>query len=181
MRAFIALDIPKQMHTELAYLAQQLSKTIDGRFMKSDSYHITLAFLGEIDEATVQSCIKLLDSLAASHEKINLYPEGLGKFGRAQDATLILELQKSDELMQLTQDLRNGLQEQKIAFDNKRFRPHITLARRANIPKNDLLSLRFPHPAQASTITLYKSTLMPQGAFYKPIHQVGLTESARLS
>lgn len=169
MRTFIALDIPASFQADLVRLSRQLSMAVEGRFMKRDTYHLTLAFLGETDEAAIREIMPILDALAKGRGSIQLHPEGLGKFGRASDATLVLMLQQNDPLMGLAQDLRDQLDACGVAFDGKKFKPHITLARRARIPKGALPHLVFPLPAQATSLTLYKSTLSPDGATYKPL------------
>lgn len=174
MRTFIALDMPASFQADLVRLARQLSMAVEGRFMKRDTYHLTLAFLGETDEATIRGTMPIVDALAEGRDSIWLHPEGLGKFGRASDATLVLMLQQTDPLMRLAQDLRDQLAACGVAFDGKKFKPHITLARRARIPKGSLTELAFPAPARATSLTLYKSTLAPEGATYKPLHTVEL-------
>ena len=62
MRTFIALELPQTYCAETEALANQLSTTVQGRFLKQDTYHLTLAFLGEIDEATAQKVIGILNA-----------------------------------------------------------------------------------------------------------------------
>lgn len=51
MRTFIALDIPEEFADDVAALARVLSASVEGRFLARDTYHLTLAFLGDIDDA----------------------------------------------------------------------------------------------------------------------------------
>ena len=75
-------------------------------------------------------------------------------------------------------DLRRALTERGIAFDTKPFRPHITLVRRAKLPRGTLPTLDFPAPAQAKRMTFYKSTLSAEGATYKPLYSVDLASES---
>lgn len=174
MRTFIALELPDGFCHDVANLAHQLSSVVKGRFMKRQTYHLTLAFLGEVDEAEAQKAIHVLDEVAQACTTPMLNPTGLGKFGKAHDATLFLELQATDELLGLANATRNMLQQEGISFDEKRFRPHITLARRANIPKERMPELAFPRASKAPTVTFFKSTLTPAGAEYKALYSVEL-------
>ena len=70
--------------------------------------------------------------------------------------------------------LRDELASRNVPFDAKPFKPHITLARRARIPKASLPPLAFPRDDRACTATLYKSTLERTGAVYKPLHSARL-------
>lgn len=174
MRAFIALDIPDVFQESLVCLSQQLSQNVQGRFMKSDTYHVTLAFLGEIEEAHTQTIASILDNLSTRHQPITLCSVGLSKFGKSHDTTLVLELKKSNPLISLVNDLREQLTAHEIPFDTKTFRPRITLARRASIPSIHFDCLSFPRNEQTNSLTLYKSTLSSKGAHYKVLYQTQL-------
>lgn len=98
----------------------------------------------------------------------------MGKFGRASDATLWLGIAPVPELITLTERMREELAARDIPFDDKPFKPHITLARRARIPKASLHPLAFPLDDAVACVTLFKSTLERAGAIYKPLHTARL-------
>lgn len=175
MRSFIALELPEVFSYETAMLARQISRQVQGRFMKRDTYHLTLAFLGDASDSDIMEAVCVLDALEGSGS-VSLEIDGLGKFGRASDATLWLGLRPDEELMLLAERVRDGLEAAGVAFDRKSFKPHITLARRARLGKADLQGLPFPQDNRACRLTLFKSALTSSGAIYKPIHSVGLEE-----
>lgn len=170
MRAFIALELPDEFADEVAGMARVLSASVEGRFLGRDTYHVTLAFLGDTTEAEVAQAMDALDEACKVVGVIPLAPDGLGKFGRATDATLWLGLAKAEPLMALAENLREALRARSLPFDDKAFLPHITLARRARLPKGALPQLAFPLPANAPAVTLFKSTLDREGAIYKPLY-----------
>lgn len=174
MRTFIALELPDRMRCEVASLAHGLSGLIPGRFMARGTYHVTLAFLGEIDEAVARAVVGALDEIAPRHGPIGLRPTGLGTFGRPRDCTLWLGIDRTGELAALAGDVRGALDERGVAFDAKPFRPHITLARRASLPATPLEGLVFPADALARRVTLFKSSLASSGAVYKPLYTISL-------
>ena len=174
MRAFIALELPDRFADDVAAMARPLSAAVEGRFVPRESYHLTLAFLGDIDEAEATRAMDALDEAAAHGSPVPLRPDGLGKFGRATDATLWRGLAPDPALTGLAERLREELAAQGLGFDPKPFRPHLTLARRARLPKGPLPPLAFPEPAEAATATLFKSTLLRDGAQYKPLYAVDL-------
>lgn len=174
MRTFIALELPEAFEDEVADLARQLSGLVSGRFMKRETYHLTLAFLGEIGEAESREVIAALDEVAYTCDTVALRPTGLGTFGKPRDCALWLGLTQTDELMTLADELRTQLDKHGIAYDRKAFRPHITLARRAVLPKAPLEGLVFPAADTACRLTLFKSTLSQEGASYKPLYSVEL-------
>lgn len=174
MRAFIALELPTDFHDDVAALARQLSECVKGRFLRPETYHLTLAFLGDIDDAQRSLAMDAIDAATAGLPQIPLSSDGLGKFGRPTDATLWLGVRSCQELTTLAQRMREELTARSISFDQKPFRAHITLARRARLPKGQLPALAFPRDAQAFTITLFKSELSHEGATYKPLYTVEL-------
>ena len=162
MRTFIALDLPPDFADDAAALARRLSASMEGRFLKRDTYHLTLAFLGDVDEAQLAAATDALEAACAGASPVPLRSDGLGKFGRAT------------ELEQLAARLRDELRARDVPFDAKPFKAHLTLARRARIPHVGLPHLAFPQDDEAYDVTLYKSTLDRAGAAYKPLHTVRL-------
>ena len=105
---------------------------------------------------------------------VGLSCNGLGTFGRSSDATLWLGLDPEQGLSELAVSVRAKLAARGVALDDKPVRPHITLARRARIPRGILPELPFPAPVAASRVTPFKSVLSKDGATYKPIYTVDL-------
>lgn len=175
MRAFIAMELPELFADETAYVAQQLSRAIQGRYTPRENYHITLAFLGEIDEVQVRDTMEAMDEISA--QCVRLIPDGIGKFGKPSNATLWMGLSKDPGLMNVTEQLRTALKTNGVPFDDKPFLPHITLARHAVLPKSQLPDLLFPQEATAGCITLFKSTLNRDHSVYKPLYSISLDEA----
>lgn len=174
MRAFIALEPPEGFVEDVAAMARVLSAAVKGRFVPRQNYHVTLAFLGDIDEAQAREAMDAMDEACAEAAAVPMRPDGLGKFGRASDATLWMGLTPDPELTGLAERLREALRSCGIGFDGKPLLPHITLARRAKLPKGALPELAFPLPCNAARVTLFKSTLSRDGAQYKPLYEIEL-------
>lgn len=174
MRAFIALEPPEGFVEDVAAMARVLGAAVEGRFVPRQNYHVTLAFLGDIDEAQARGAMDAMDEACDGAAAVPMRPDGLGKFGRASDATLWMGLAPEPELIGLADRMREALRSRGIGFDDKPFLPHITLARRAKLPKGALPELAFPLPCNAARVTLFKSTLSRDGALYKPLYEVEL-------
>ena len=174
MRAFIALDVPDGFVGETAIAARQLSRAIEGRFMAADTYHITLAFLGEVDGAAISAVMDAMDDAIRGMGPLRLTCTGLGKFGRAENATLWLGVDGGDALTELANRVREGLDKTGVEYDRKPFKPHLTIARRARIPGGQLPPISFPAPSAADTVTLYESTLFHDGARYDDLYSARL-------
>lgn len=177
MRAFIALELPEGFADEVAGLSRQLQAVVEGRFVVRELQHITMAFLGEIGEAQAVDAIAALEAACDGAAPVPLHCEGLGKFGRPQDATLWLGLAADPALVDLAGHVRKELAARGLPFDDKPFKPHITLARRARLPRGALPVLPFPGDACATTLVLFRSTLSKEGPVYKKLFSVELGPS----
>ena len=147
---------------------------VRGRFVARSTYHVTLAFLGEIGEAEARLVMDVLDTACANTTAIRLVPDGLGIYGKPVDATLLLKLAHGRDLMNLAMAVREGLRARGVSHDEKTFDPHVTLARRARVLPQALSNLVFPAESVAASVTLYKSELSQEGATYKPLYTVEL-------
>lgn len=174
MRTFIALDIPSVLQDDVAALARQLKTAVEGRFVPRENYHLTIAFLGDASERDLAEAMTVLDEAAGRFDPVELSPDGLGKFGRANDATLWLGFMQDPALMELAAFVRAGLDDASVSFDAKPFLPHLTIARRAALDHGMLPALPFPAPGQTDELTLFKSTLTGDGAIYEPIYTARL-------
>ena len=174
MRAFVALQLPEGFATETAALSRSLGTSLEGRFLPRDVHHLTLAFLGDIDDSEVARAMEAMDEACEGIGAASLASDGLGKFGRTGDATLWLGIKHAPDLELLAARLREALASRDVPYDAKPFKPHITLARRVRIPKADLPPLAFPNDDEATSVTLYKSTLGREGATYKPLYSIDL-------
>lgn len=170
MRAFIALELPDAFWRETADMARQLGEHVEGRFTAPGTFHITLAFLGEVDEAAKGLAVDAVDAACLGAAPIVLRSDGLGEFGRSNDATLWLGVKGGPGLQELAARLREQLDVRGVPFDRKPFRAHVTIARRARIPKGALPPLAFPREDVATRVTLFKSELSHEGASYKPLY-----------
>lgn len=174
MRAFIALELPDELRFQVKDLACQLQGQVKGRFLPPQNYHVTLAFLGDVSQFHVIASIEALEAACAQAGPVCLASNELGRFGKARDATLWLGFKQSDKLAALAQAVRDQLAVRGVPFDDKPFKAHVTLARRAHVPSVCLSALPFPHHAEARVVTLFKSELSSEGATYHALHSVEL-------
>ena len=70
-RLFTGLELPESLSATLAMLRGGLH---GARWMTPDTYHITLRFLGDIDEATAQDALAILGQIDARNVAMNISP-----------------------------------------------------------------------------------------------------------
>ncbi len=96
--------------------------------------HMTLSFLGEIEEKRLPQIKAAMDSLKFSPFTI-CFSE-LGCFRRTEEIWW-LGIRKNEVLTSLQTQLTQELKKQGFRLESKRFVPHITLARRTSISDED--------------------------------------------
>lgn len=183
MRTFIAIEIPSEIKSALAALQTELRRAgADVSWTKPENIHLTLKFLGEVDERRIGEIEKVCVSLAAEFQPFTLSLNDTGVFPNARQPRIIWaglagEIEKAVE-MQKRLDERIAL----IGFgrEEKAFRPHLTIGRvKSNRKTRELIALADAHRLPAlsfviSEIVLMKSELHPAGARYTPMARVSL-------
>lgn len=176
MRLFIALILPDETLDAVAETADALHRRIRARFMLPSTYHMTLAFIGEADERARAAAEGALERACRDTEPIVLVPNGLGKFGPHDNATLWVGFDKTGQAAakSLAERVRAELAEACVPFDSKPFKAHVTIARRAKLRQTTLPDFGYFPGARVRRAALFESELTPQGARYRALHEVAL-------
>lgn len=128
MRLFVAVPLP----TDLAVEASSALPDIPAlRRVRPEHLHITLAFLGAVPEERLDDVIAATRAAAATQPPFTLTLEGVGRFPASGEPRVIWMgiVQGARESSNLAAALRRALTERALAFDDKPFRAHVTLAR----------------------------------------------------
>jgi RNA 2',3'-cyclic 3'-phosphodiesterase len=183
-RLFVALDLPDTVRADI--VAWQAQELVDPalRVVGEANLHVTLAFLGYLPEKSIASVAEVVAASAMPSPRIELASEPVGK-PRGRPRILALDA-RSEEAISLQAGLERELVSRRLYKPEKRpFWPHLTVARvkperrgskrpaRIEDPPGPLPEALL-EPFFADRITLYRSTLRPQGAEYAPLAQVAL-------
>lgn len=175
MRLFIAAELPEELMEALAETSADLRECVHGRYVGTDSLHVTLAFLGDVEAARVPAIEAALEEACAGHEAFEARLAELGSFGRRAEATLWQGFDTAGQagLAALARDVRTALEARGFTFDAKPFRAHVTLMRQANLTRG---TLPMAHTASGTvgTVTLFKSDLSGKRPVYTPLCSVEL-------
>ncbi|MEJ2155483.1 MAG: RNA 2',3'-cyclic phosphodiesterase [Desulfobacteraceae bacterium] len=187
LRAFVAIKLADEIINLAAALQDALkSHGLKLRWVKPQSLHLTLKFLGEIPVTDVTSIGAALRTAAADEPPLELTVQGMGVFpgikrarvlwigfGGAVDRLKQLQLRIEDEIAAL------GYRREKRGF-----RAHLTLARIKGAVAPDRLLRAIEATGgfesqsfEARRLILYKSDLRPTGAVYTPLASVMLQNS----
>ncbi|MDD5086322.1 MAG: RNA 2',3'-cyclic phosphodiesterase [Candidatus Nanoarchaeia archaeon] len=173
MRCFIAFEVSDEAKQAFAEAQSQLDKE-NTKLKLTKDFHLTLKFLGEIDENKAEEVKSKLNEI-----KFNPFETSLTDIGVFPDENYIRVIwigldDKENKIKNLQKQIDETLNE--IGFkEDKRFHPHITLARvKFTKDKEDLLKnlkqIKFNKKSfNVNEFKLKKSTLTKEGPFYEDI------------
>jgi len=151
VRLFVAAYPSAAAREDLAGLARKLNvgqpreRGHSVRLASADHWHVTLAFIGEVPETSLDKARQAVDRAVATWRVGETVPPtvriaGGGTFGRGRFTTLWTDLRGDvDALTDLAAGLRRELRKAHFPRDNKQFRPHITIARPGDrLPADEL-------------------------------------------
>ena len=176
MRTFLALDVSEAARTELSRLSGMLRASCHGSFCTPQSYHMTLAFLGEITQDEAYTLVDVLEGELEGVAPFQLTLCRLGYFAQPERATVFCSTAKEPRLDELAALTYRAAWDCGIDFDAKKFRAHMTLGRRIDTRgiRLDAIDVN-PVSFDVAGVTLYKSTLHPTGPVYEALAFVPFT------
>lgn len=131
-RCFVAVPIGERLRADLRTALNEWRGVVDLRWTDPERWHVTLAFLGSIEAASVPGLVERLVPAAEMHSATILRTGGLGAFpspARARVAWYGIE-DEQGRLARLASDVVVAL-----GLDaSQPFRPHLTLARARRRP-----------------------------------------------
>ena len=131
MRLFIAIRPPENVQ-QAAFAATEvrIGGHADIRTVPAGSIHLTLAFLGEVDEGTAARITDELAPVVGQHAGFELQTTGWGRFpSRGRPRVYWLGISESQELGQLARAVRRSVDWVRPELEERSFRPHLTVAR----------------------------------------------------
>jgi RNA 2',3'-cyclic 3'-phosphodiesterase len=179
MRLFIAIELPD----ELKRLLEGMRTDIPGsRWVPLEQIHLTLAFLGQVDDTALDPLIWALAAIKAPG--FNLCFSGTGCFpDRRRPRVLWVGLEPEPLLINLASLVREAVLACNIYQEERPFSPHITLARlKFPAPREVGVFLDQPRkkelpPVNVREFTLFQSLLMSRGADHIPMKTFVLSPS----
>ena len=129
MRVFVAIDLEEQVREKIARFLEGVRKfSPDARWVRPESLHVTLKFIGEQTEEQVAAITGRLRGLAGESMEIRLQSYGFFPTAKAPRVFWI-GIQAGPALAALAGNIDATLTELKIPREDRPFSPHLTLAR----------------------------------------------------
>jgi 2'-5' RNA ligase len=123
-RLFTGLEIPSIVAESLAIMRGGLP---GARWIDPENYHITLRFIGDIDDALAREIAGLLDRL--QRDAFELQLDGLLSFGGRKPRALVAPVKPVPQLMELQAEQERLLRRMGLEPEGRKYTPHVTLAR----------------------------------------------------
>ena len=179
IRSFVAISIPDEIRSRLETACSQLRQLgLDGRFTRSSAVHLTLKFLGNIEDSQVDDIVLVLKETGQMVDRLCLYIEKIGVFpNRRRPRIVWAGIREEPELLELQKRVEYGLRQLGFEAEERPFRPHLTIMRLKSMRNVSELQrfldleaegLRFGS-FEVDGVHLYQSILHPTGARYQKL------------
>ncbi len=185
IRTFIAVRMPETYLQPIGELIGELKATGAAvRWVRPESMHITLKFLGNIREELVEEIGAKISETVRNRRPIELQARGCGAFPSLKNPRVVwLGIRGEVGLLgELQEDLEKRLMPLGFAPERRPFKAHLTLGRlKGNRGKSKLISvLREKANFELDTfrvgeVILYRSDLKPTGAVYSALKVLSFT------
>ena len=175
IRTFIAIPVPESVFVLQGNLKNTIEKkTGKVRWMKRDQLHLTLKFVGDTPEESIDDVRGVMQKVANKMTPFKIIIQGVGCFPKIERPHVMwVGLDGAiDKLNQLVTAVHDGLHPLGFPREEKEFHPHITMAR-AKYPQkktpdiSSFLNTTYdPIPFRIEKIQFISSELFPNGPVY---------------
>lgn len=163
MRSFIAIEFDDETRKFLLNIQDKFRKAgINGNYSRPENLHLTIRFLGEVDDDLLKSIKTAIKNVASRHSVFSLSIDSAGKFDKGSKSIVWAGLTGSRELFDLYSDMDKELRIIMSGLTKEKYSPHITLIREAH-PREDIIKAiqdleKTGHKFTVSGISLMEST-----------------------
>jgi 2'-5' RNA ligase len=191
MRLFVAIEVPEGPREEIRRRLQAVRGQLPpARWVDPEAIHLTLIFLGAIDEAALPALSAALAGAAAAHPPFSLALVGGGTFPPRRPARVAwIGVEAGPTLAALQADV-SAAAVRAVGYEpeSRPYHPHLTLAR---CPENwprpaiETFAAAFSGPVgepfQVSRVALFESQLGKGGARYRVVEGFPLAAAGEVA
>ena len=181
IRAFIAVDIPEDVRASVAEAQGCLKRGHFGvklSWTKAENWHLTLQFLGDVDESAIPAISSALEGSVKQHASFELKISGAGAFpNETRPRVLWVGCDDAEgKLQALAVSVQRAMKEFGFEPEQREFAAHLTLARMRVPRPDDALTRALDSIKNESfgtmrvdAVHLFESQLHPQGSIYRKL------------
>lgn len=174
----MAVPVPDEVRHRIVAALDAAVDHIPGKVVRPGNWHVTLRFLGEIEEVAYEVLVSRLAE-AELGGRFRLRWGGLGAFPRAQRATVLWigPDRGGEALASLAVAVDAAVDRAGFPPEDRPFNPHLTLSRLR--PAEDIAALvattaPFGITMEVDRVTVYRSRLGSGGAAYRVLEEIPL-------
>lgn len=177
IRLFTALPLPESTRERLSMLQAGVP---GARWIRPENLHVTLRFIGEVDEGIAADLDAALGRATAPGFELRL--GGVGHFGPARKPhSLWAGVERCEALQFLHDKIDRAVVAAGLQPDDRKFRPHVTLARLRPDVRHERVgrwledhALFQAGPIKVDDFVLFRSHLGAEGSVYEPLAEYPL-------
>lgn len=176
MRFFIALEIPTENLAQFQSIQERLHTLIpQARISDVDKIHLTLAFIGEQEDSLKDKLIEIIKDATINMPVFEVTPAYIDGFPDIHHPQVIWVGVKGDidKILLIREGIKDGLETLGLPVDERRFTPHISIAklnngfdisRKLEVEIEKIMAEAFD-PIRITSIKLFESE--PNEGFHK--------------
>lgn len=183
-RLFLAIATHDGLENIVAPIIKKLrinadQRELDIRWTHSSNFHVTLVFLGNVDESRIPEIEKTVETIAINTAPFDLKISGMGAFPDPFSSRVLwFGVQNSKYLRFLQGELSEQLRAARFPSEDREYSPHLTIARLRNPTKTKDMTSPFVRKTIAkipvTEIILYESVGAPPFRTYKDLKRFSL-------
>ncbi len=181
IRSFLAFEIPPEIRDTLALIYNGLRETaLNVRWVKQENIHITVIFMGNVDEKNIVPMAKVLEKACNKYAPFMIRIKGAGVFSNLRNPRVLwIGVDGDIKRMRYFRDrLQKDLKAFGIKEEKRRFTPHLTVGRfkrgfNQGAKLKELIEKyrdTESDEAMLKELVLFKSELRPEGAIYTKLN-----------
>lgn len=165
LRLFVGIDLPPELKLQLSLLCAGVP---GAKWVDPGNYHLTLRFIGEVDEGVAEDIDDALQQIRAPCFDVTLAT--VGHFGLRM---LWVGIERNQALQHLHEKIESALGRLGFPPEERRYSPHVTLARLKGTTEGRLQSYLSEHALfrapsfPVAQFSLIASYLTKSGAIYE--------------
>lgn len=132
IKLFIALNFKNEVKAQISEIINKVkSNSIQGKFVDNEHIHLTVEFLGEIQNNRLDLIKKIMDELEFDEFIFSLTT--VGYFKRNEGNIYWLGIDDNDTLYKINNKLHQSLIDKDFELEDREYKPHITIGREVKL------------------------------------------------
>jgi 2'-5' RNA ligase len=177
IRSFLAFELPSDIREILSDARNEMKgRLFNLRWVKLENIHLTLIFIGDFPSNRIDPAGEVLEEICHKYAPFSIQLKGMGIFGGVRHPRVLWAGIDGDldRMGAFRDNLQEKLEKFGVKKENRRFKPHLTLARfkkgkkpEMELPQilSEFEDIRSPS-CKLGELLFLKSDLTPKGAVY---------------